>query len=152
MGERRADDAHYDAVLTAYEAHLATLDQGGAVATFATSISLNDAWFNKLTIDSKARTVTLLLLTGDLQTGYWRTTLIYAGAEVVEGESVLRAAVGNAAVEIWYDEFVCEGGQMSHGVLLTSTDGAFEADAGEYRIAFSAFSWSQEPVPGRVLS
>ena len=144
------DEAEYEAVLPAYREHLAAFDSDSAVARFANSISLNDAWFDRFEINEATASVTLLLLTGDLQVGDWRTTLTYTGAKVVEGMDVLGHAFADRLHEVWYDEFTLVDGQNSHGFLLVSRSGS-EA-AGEFRITFEDFDYMQERAPGRVLS
>ena len=67
-------DEEFEKVEERYRTYLGSLDQGGPVFRFATSVSLNDAYVDGLKHSEGA--LSLRLLTGDLQRGYWHTELI----------------------------------------------------------------------------
>lgn len=125
---------------------------------FATTIGLNDAYVDRVVLDRRATELRLLLLTGSLQVGYWRTELIYSGLRALEGEAVLRAALSNRPTEVWYDEFLREGPAMKHAFLLAPSDEAFgsgrSANGGlgaEFSFVFDRFDYTQQEANGREL-
>jgi hypothetical protein len=93
----------------------------------------------------------LLLLTGSLQAGYWRTELNYGGVVSLEGEAPLKSALSLRPSEVWYDEFVRGADATEHGFLLAPRGGA-ESSPGEFRIRFSTFDFTQAPASSRSLA
>jgi hypothetical protein len=93
----------------------------------------------------------LLLLTGDRQVGYWRTTLSYGSARIAGGQSLLARALSSRPTEIWYDEFTTNAESLSHTFLLAPRTNAMRSP-GEFRIDFQDFSFSQLPATGRDLA
>jgi hypothetical protein len=148
-GDPSDDEA--DKVIEQYHDHLATFDRDGEVYRLATTISLHDAYLDRLTIDNTTGQIDLLLLTGDLQVGYWRTTLSYASARIAEGKSTLARALSSRPTEILYDEFTRTAEGLSHGFLLAPRRRT-QVSGGEFRIDFQDFSFRQESVIGRSLA
>lgn len=66
-----------------YSQFLSTLDKDSAVYTFATSVSLNDAIIEHAVFEQASKRLKLVLLTGDLQIGYWRTEIQYTHATIM---------------------------------------------------------------------
>ncbi|WKL57536.1 hypothetical protein Q1W73_00685 [Asticcacaulis sp. ZE23SCel15] len=92
----------------------------------------------------------LLLLTGDLQVGYWRTEFVYSGARILN-LPVLQLALTQRPTEIWYDEFTQENDRSSHSFLLAPKE-MRGAVAQEFRIEFDQFDYSQKPQKLRRLA
>jgi len=92
-----------------------------------------------------------MLLTGDLQVGYWHTELKYSGAQILQGESALKAALFHRPTEIWYDEFEKGTSVSAHGFLLASRSSGALRSAGEFRTEFTQFDFSQTAADGRKL-
>ncbi|WP_341911937.1 hypothetical protein [Ferrovibrio terrae] len=143
-------DAESEAVVARYNRYLSTLDRSSAVWRFATSVSLNDAYLDRLIFDSRKGNLQLLLLTGDLQVGYWHTRLVYAGATIDCGMTLLRDSLSRRPAEILYDEFSGEAGRMSHGFLLKPAFNML-TEADEVRISFKEFSYTQVAAESRSL-
>jgi hypothetical protein len=137
-----------DQLIDRYNRFLTTLPSQ-SVVRFATTIGLNDAYVDRVIYDSRSRELKLLLLTGDLQVGYWRTELSYAGA-LIGNESILRHALAQRPTEIWYDEFTQDAGRLTHGFLLAPRD-LRGAKAQEFQIEFDAFDYSQILAEEREL-
>lgn len=133
-----------------YSRFLTSLDPAGAVWQFATTISLNDALLDKVVFNRSEGELKLLLLTGDLQVGYWRSELTYTGV-TLHGERVLADALDRRPTEVWYDEFTCRGERLCHNFLLAPTD-LGQATTGEFGIEFVSFSYTQEAVTSRTLA
>ena len=145
------DVAEADNVVERYSDHLATFDQNGQVYRFATTVGLNDAYLDRLVVDSAAGRIDLLLLTGDVQVGYWRTTLSYGAAQIAHGQTVLARGLSSRPTEIWYDEFTSDIEGMSHAFLLAPRT-RLVGTPGEFRIDFKDFSFRQVKVRGRELA
>lgn len=139
-------DQDFDAIAANYSAYLGALEPESAVAKFATSISLHDAWIDR--VEQNCDALALTLLTGDLQRGYWFTTLRYQGPKVLAGLAALQEAARRRPTEIWYDEF---GGSPPsvHRFLLVEPGGT--ADRGEVHIEFAGFEVSQRSAGDRAL-
>ncbi len=133
----------------AYQSFLATLDPDSAPRRFAETVSLNDAWLDRVMYDAAARTLSVLLLTGDNQSDYWHTELTYDGAILV-GLPVLRDALQNRPTEIWYDEFAFRDAGLSHSFLMAPTDMRKARDR-QFHIGFSSYAFSRRPAAGRIL-
>lgn len=145
-----AEDGAADAVWPKYRRDIeASFERNVSVIRFATTISLNDAYVDRLTVDHAATELRFLLLTGSLQVGYWRTELIYSGGRIVEGEEILRSALGNRPTEIWYDEFAVDAAGASHAFLLVP--GGIHSER-EFKIAFDHFEYVQHPASDRLLA
>lgn len=140
-------DEEYDKVIPAYQANIAALDHDTAVWRFATTIGLNDAFIDRVSIESGD--VRLRLLTGDRQRGYWHTDITYRNARVILGHDALVKAVQDRPTEIWYDEFTGMAGAMFHRFLLVQPGGI--EDRGEVHIEFTDFDFSETPAQGREL-
>ncbi len=140
-------DEASDQVLKDYNSYIETLDKGSAVWRFATTIGLNDAWIDRFALMDGS--LSLKLLTGDNQRGYWHTDLTYAGARFLVGLDVLEQAVRHRPTEIWYDEFSGHLPEMVHRFLLVEP-GGFES-RGEFHIGFSAFRFSEVKAAERAL-
>ncbi len=145
MGE--FSDEAYESVIENYQASIAALDEGDAVRRFATSVSLNDAWIDR--VEFAANDIILMLLTGDLQRGYWHTKLIYQNARVTTGAEALELATKDRPTEIWQDEFVRIDAHMEHRFLLVAP--GHSDDRGEVHVAFSGFAFSETAAAGRYL-
>jgi hypothetical protein len=145
------DDAEAEGVVARYNDHFATFDHGGMVYRFATTVGLNDAYLDRVIVDSRLDRIELLLLTGDLQVGYWRTTLLYSSARIADGEAVLMRGLSLRPTEIWYDEFTHDLESMSHAFLLAPRRGPLLSQ-GEFRIVFKDFNFSQVRAGGRELA
>ena len=141
-------DAEFDKSLADYRGYLASLDPKGSVRHLADNISLNDAWIDRLTVESGG--VSLLLLTGDLRRGYWRTTINYVGARIIFGQDALERAVQYRPTEIWYDEFSGRSRNMVHRFMLVEPHST--VDRGEVHIAFADLDFSESPADARTLS
>lgn len=140
-------DEEFDGVEQRYREYIASLDPNGPVRRFATTVSLNDAYVDRLTYSDGD--LSLRLLTGDLQRGYWRTLLRYSGGRIVAGREALESAVAVRPTEIWYDEFAAAPPRMVHRFLLVKPDTT--EDRGEVHIEFDGFLFSETPAVGRVL-
>jgi hypothetical protein len=140
-------DGEYESALTDYRDFLASLDPDGSVRQFADSISLNDAWIDIFKV--KADVISLVLLTGDLQRGYWWTSLKYSEARIASGEEALLEAVRHRPTEIWYDEFAGTRHKMHHRFMLVEPHSTMSL--GEFQIDFRDFAFSEIPADGRVL-
>jgi hypothetical protein len=138
-------------IIEQYRDHLATFDHDGQLYRLATTISLHDAYLDSLIVDIKAGRIDLLLLTGDLQIGYWRTTLSYSSERVAAGKPVLRRGLSSRPTEILYDEFTRTAEGLSHGFILAPRRRT-QVSGGEFRIDFQDFSFRQEPASGRNLA
>jgi hypothetical protein len=134
-------------VLEAYNSYLETLDKSSEVWRFATTIGLNDAWIDRFALVNG--NVSLRLLTGDNQRGYWHTDLTYEGARVVVGLDSLEQAIHHRPTEIWYDEFSGHLPAMVHRFLLVEPHRT--ESRGEFHISFSAFRFSEVKAAGRAL-
>lgn len=137
--EGALDDHAFDAVIADYDAHISGFDRTSSVWQFATTVSLNDAWLDKVVV--AGREIRLTLLTGDMQVGYWRTEITYTGASII-GEDTLRCALRTRPSEVWYDEFST---QFTHGFLLAHPSGRAKA-VGEFAIMFDGFGYTQTPL------
>jgi hypothetical protein len=89
-------------VLKQYNEYLGTLDQRSAAWRFATTISLNDAYLDRVLSDRSKGSLRLTLLTGDKQVGYWMTELHYSGAEIAAGEEILKLGLSKRPSEVWH--------------------------------------------------
>jgi hypothetical protein len=145
------DEKAFDEVLANYREQLGRLDPKGAIWSFANSASLNDGYLDRVAFNRSTGQLNLLLLTGDLQVGYWRTELSYTRARIGRGENVLRHALSARPSEIWYDEFVVDPHQLHHGFLLAPKGASF-ASPGEFCIEFDKFDFARSPTEGRELS
>lgn len=143
LSERRSA-----AVLRDYNKSLEADDIPVEVRRFATTIGLNTAYIDSL--GSNAGTLELKLLTGDLQVGYWRTTLTYLQAHL-EGEEVLARAIRQRPTEIWHDEFVGQGSATTHSILLAPKGSRSLRSRGEFHIQFAGFQFSQIPAETRWI-
>jgi len=146
------DEDTYNRVVSRYEEFLNTLDHSSTVWRFAKSISLNDAYLDRVAFDRPHGNLKLLLVTGDNQIGYWRTELSYAGAQIIEGEEVLKQALAARPTEIWYDEFDRDERGMIHAFLIDPNLDQSSANPGEFRVACERFDFSQSPAGRRILS
>lgn len=140
-------DEEFDKIDERYRNYLRSLDQDGSVFRFATSISLNDAYVDRLNYSEGA--LSLRLLTGDLQRGYWRTLLRYGGGRIVLGRDAIEQALTVRPTEIWYDEFSPATPRMVHRFLLVKPDTT--EDRGEVHIEFDEFAFSEIRAVGRSL-
>jgi len=145
------DDADLEKAVERYNEHVSAFDQQGQVYSLATTVSLHDAYLDRLVVDSATGLIELLLLTGDLQVGYWRTTLSYRSARIADGQTVLAHALSRRPTEIWYDEFANNLEGMSHSFLLAPRTRAMRS-LGEFRIDFQGFSFSQAKADARILT
>jgi hypothetical protein len=149
-GDLSDDEA--DQVLEQYNKYLGALDRTSAVWRFATTISLNDAYLDRVLCDRSKASVQLSLLTGDNQLGYWMTELHYSGAEIADGEEVLKLGLSKRPSEVWYDEFTGSPNASSHAFLLAPHDGQGFRSPGEFRITFESFDFTQKPIATRQLA
>jgi len=140
-------DEEFEKVRARYQRYVRSLDEDGPVWRFTTSISLNDAYVDRLNSSDSA--LSLRLLTGDFQRGYWHTLIRYGGGRIVLGQDVLDRALTVRPTEIWYDEFSAAPPRMVHRFLLVKP-GTTE-DRGEVHIEFEEFAFSETPAVGRVL-
>ncbi len=140
-------DGEFDRALANYQDYIGSLDPSGSVRRFATTISLNDAWVDRVML--RPDKILISLLTGDIQRGYQLTELSYVGARIVLGEDVLEQAAQDRPTEIWYDEFSGRPPYMVHRFLLVEPHGT--KDRGEVHIEFSELTFSERPTEGRVL-
>ena len=76
-------DNEFDRVLADYQTYLGSLDSNSSAYRFATSIGLNTAWVDRFSVNSDQ--LSIRLLTGDLQRGYWLTSISYEGASGLIG-------------------------------------------------------------------
>ncbi len=143
-------DLDWDEVIQSYNRSLESFGQASSVWQFARSISLNDAYIDRVIYNPDSKELKLLLLTGDLQVGYWRTEFVYSGARILN-LPVLQLALTQRPTEIWYDEFTQENDRSSHSFLLApkETRGAV---AQEFSIEFDQFDYSQKPQKLRCLA
>ncbi len=141
-------DEEFERVETRYNDLLGSLDESGPVRQFANTISLNDAYLDSLEYSDGE--ISLRLLTGDLQRGYWHTVIHYGGGSVVHGLEALERGIVVRPTEIWYDEFSTGSPRMAHRFLLVKP-GTTE-DRGEVHIEFDAFSFAETRAAGRVLA
>jgi hypothetical protein len=140
-------DEASDRIVDDYNSYIATLDKTAAVWRFGTTVGLNDAWIDRFAaVDGN---VSLKLLTGDNQRGYWHTDLTYERARVLVGLDVLEQAVQQRPTEIWYDEFSGHSPEMVHRFLLVRPGGT--ESRGEVHIGFSGFRFSEVKAAGRAL-
>lgn len=115
-------------------------------------MGLNDAYVDRVVLDRKSGDLKLLLLTGSIQVGYWRSELRYSGAKITVGEDVLKAALKNRPTEIWYDEFTIGNDGCGHAFLLAPPSGLAGVSQGEFRIVFEGFDYTQTLASDRVLA
>ncbi|MUO79360.1 hypothetical protein GOZ78_17360 [Agrobacterium vitis] len=135
-----------------YTRFLSTLDKDSAVYTFATSVSLNDAIIEHAVFEQASKSFKLVLLTGDLQIGYWRTKIQYTDATLI-GREILAEALHEHPSEIWYDEFFSNSDRLSHSLLLVPrsvrlSDGLSQ----EFSVQFTSFSYTQHAVANREIT
>ncbi|MDB5437841.1 MAG: hypothetical protein JWM33_268 [Caulobacteraceae bacterium] len=138
-------DEESDKVVERYQAYIDSLDHQGPVWRFATSLSLHDAYIDHFEVSDDA--LSLRLLTGDNQRGYWRTLIRYGGGRVVRGQAALDRALADRPTEILYDEFSAAPPGMVHRFLLMKA----RMRRGEVHIEFDDFAFSETPAAGRVL-
>lgn len=141
-------DEEFESVEERYRDFIESLDGNEPIWQFATTVSLNDAYLDRLDLSDGA--LSLRLLTGDLQRGYWHTLIRYSGGRIVQGLDALERAVAVRPTEIWYDEFSASSQRMAHRFLLVNpgtTD-----DRGEVHIEFDGFSFSETRAAGRFLA
>gem|GEM_PF-1833127 len=131
-----------------YRDYVSSLDRTSPVWRFTTTVNLNDAYVDRVLFN--AGKVSLKLLTGNLQRGYWHTELTYGGARILFGQHALERAVQDRPTEIWYDEFSGRWPEMVHRFLLVEPGGV--GDPGEFHIGFSDFSYTEAPANERTLS
>lgn len=144
-------DAESSQIVADYARDLdAAFHADSSIRRFAGQVGLNDAYVDRVSFDSGAGRLNLLLLTGDLSVGYWHTELAYMGVSQITGEQVLKAALANRPTEIWYDEFSREGGDICHAFLLAPRGASLES-AGEFGIVFKDFDYSQMLASDRLL-
>lgn len=140
-------DEEFENVGERYRNFIGSLDENEPIWKFATTVSLNDAYVDRLDVSDGA--FSLRLLTGDLQRGYWHTLIRYDGGSIVEGLGAIERALAVRPTEIWYDEFSDCSSRMAHRFLLVkpgTTD-----DRGEVHIEFDRFSFSETRATGRFL-
>lgn len=130
-----------------YRSYVASLDPEGPVRRFVTSISLHDAYVDRLEYSEGA--LSLCLLTGDGQRGYWHTLIRYGGGQITFGQKDLERALQVRPTEIWYDEFSGSPPTMVHRFLLLKP--GTSKDGGEVHIAFDEFAFIETPAAGRML-
>ncbi|MUZ71220.1 hypothetical protein GOZ90_00895 [Agrobacterium vitis] len=133
-----------------YTRFLSTLDKDSAVYAFATSVSLNDAIIEHAVFEQASKSFKLVLLTGDLQIGYWRTEIQYTDATLIERE-ILARGLHEHPSEIWYDEFFSNSNRLSHSFLLVPrrlSDGLSQ----EFSVQFTSFSYTQHAVANRAIT
>lgn len=140
-------DEEFEEVEERYRDHMGSLDEDGPVRQFASTISLNDAYLDRLDYSDGA--LSLRLLTGDLQRGYWQTVIHYAGGSIVHGQEALERGMAVRPTEIWYDEFSARSPRMAHRFLLVKP-GTTE-DRGEVHIEFDEFSFTETRASRRSL-
>lgn len=140
-------DEEFESVQKRYRDFIESLDENEPVRQFAANVSLNDAYLDRLAFSDGA--LSLRLLTGDLQRGYWHTLIRYRGGNIVQGRDALERALIVRPTEIWYDEFSANSLRMVHRFLLVKPDTT--EDRGEVHIEFDRFSFSQTRAAGRLL-
>jgi hypothetical protein len=140
-------DSEFDGALANYHDYIGSFDPNSSVRRFATAISLNDAWVDRFIF--RPDQLSLTLLTGDIQRGYWSTEINYVGARIVLGEDALKQAVQHRPTEIWYDEFSGRPAHMVHRFLLVGPHGT--EDRGEVHIEFEDLNFSETRADGRML-
>ena len=145
-----SDDA-YARVIEQYNEYLSTLDRTSGAWRFATTISLNDAYLDRVLYDRSEGSLRLSLLTGDNQVGYWMTELTYAAARIADGERVLKLGLSKRPSEIWYAEFTGSPNASSHAFLLAPNNGQRLRSPGEFRISFDKFDFAQVRIATRQL-
>jgi hypothetical protein len=127
------DAYDYQAVVDAYWTHIQEL-----LPTVPPSVrelahpSLHDARFEEVTVDPQRRTITMRVMTGDLQLGYYSLDLIYGDA-VLEGTVIgeFKRMVERPKAEILYDEVDRQTiGQYEHRFLIWP-DGEFAIRFGD---------------------
>ena len=96
----------FERVHQAYEEHLQRLlTRFPSELTALSALPLHDGLIERAIVDHESRVVTLVLIGGDLQSGYERLTLEYTAAEVLpESLPELRAASNDSGAELIYDE------------------------------------------------
>lgn len=146
------DDGEFDRVIQRYQNYLEGMPASAIARRFAGTVSLNDAYLDRVTFDRSAGRLKLLLVTGDNQIGYWRTEIAYSGAHIVVGEDVLRFALSTRPSEVWYDEFSGAPFDLTHGFLLAPQQPMSLASPGEFRIKFRGLSFAQTRAEGRSLA
>jgi hypothetical protein len=144
-------DDEYDRVREQYKKYLNALDRTSAVWRFAKTISLHDAYLDRVIYDGSEGSLRLSLLTGNVQVGYWMTTLTYSGAQIAKGEGVLKLGLAKRPSEIWYDEFTGSPIASGHAFLLAPDHGRGLRNPGEFKITFDKFDFAQERIATRQL-
>lgn len=140
-------DEEFERIEERYGEYIESLDPDGPVRRFATTISLNDAYVDRLNYSDGI--LSLRLLTGDMQRGYWHTLIRYSGGSIVHGRDALEQAVAVRPTEIWYDEFSSAPPRMVHRFLLVKPNTS--EDRGEVHVEFEGFSFSETRAAERIL-
>ncbi|WP_425994133.1 hypothetical protein [Caulobacter sp. DWR1-3-2b1] len=140
-------DEESDRVEELYREYIGSLDPDGHVRRFATTINLHDAYVDRLSYSDGA--LSLRLLTGDMQRGYWHTLIRYSGGNIVQGRDALEQAMAVRPTEIWYGEFSSAPPRMVHRFLLVKANTS--EDRGEVHVEFEGFSFSETQAAGRSL-
>jgi hypothetical protein len=134
-------DDEFDAAPSQYSVHLANLQLPGEAEALSRT-NLHDALV--VAVRSSADALALVLVTGDLQRGYFETTIIYTGSERSSVTlSLLERSVGNTEVEVIADEVDRGEGHFLHRLLFSSLDQA--------EVRFSSVSLAHLPRRSRDL-
>ena len=108
-------DEEYEAAIPAYSKHLSSLCLPADLQPLADS-DLHDAMVEA--IERQGDTLTLSLVTGDLQRGYCCTNITYRDFELVGGSEELEST--DEATEILYDEIDRLQDRYVHRFLLST--------------------------------
>lgn len=138
-------------IVAGYQEYLNALSKNGDVWRLVSTISLHDAYLDRVVVDRSTNKICLSLITGNRQAGYWLTELHYSSARITSGLEVLRQALANRPSEILYDEFSGAPEPVSHTFLFAPKSKRIE-HFGEFNIAFSQLSFSQMRLNSRQLS
>jgi hypothetical protein len=135
-------DEEFDATPSRYSAHLTELNLEGSVEELSRT-NLHDAL--ALLVRSSAETLALGLVTGDLQRGYFETTITYVGAKLSSATlSLLQRTVRNTEAEVIADEVDRAERAFVHRFLFSSL--------GEAEIRFSSVSIAHSSRHSRDLA
>lgn len=111
-------DDESDAVIPAYEAHLARIRDRlpPSLRAFSESVSIHDGLLRACVVDHARGTVTLELLVGDLGAGYADLRLAYGGVQFAHTTlDTLALAARDPRAEALYDELdIAPDGALVH--------------------------------------
>jgi hypothetical protein len=135
-------DDEFDATPSRYAAHLTELNLEENVEELSRT-NLHDALV--LSVRSSAENLSLGLVTGDLQRGYFETTITYVGANLSTASlSLLQRAAGDTEVQVIADEVDRAERAFVHRFLFSSF--------AEAEIAFTSVSIAHSSRHSRDLA